>query len=131
MMRILLIEDHPIFAEVLIQALERSDDLKVVMLVDTAEKALQVIPNLNLDLILVDISLPKMSGIDFVGRLNQICPALPCLMMSGHISPPYLKRSLEAGARGYAIKDNVAGIIAGIRQVIGGEIYISKELQTT
>lgn len=126
-----MVEDHPIFAGVLIRALERRGDLKVVMRVDTAEKALQVIPNLNLDLILVDISLPKMSGIDFVGRLHQICPTLPCLMMSGHISSLYLKQSLAAGARGYAIKDSMEGIIKGIYQVIGGEIYISKELLTT
>lgn len=129
-MKLLLVEDHPLFAGVLVQALEQRDDLDVVRVVNTAEKALEVIPELKVDLILVDISLPKMSGIDLVGRLNQLYPDLPCLMISGHKSSLYLRRSLEAGARGYAIKDSAKGIIEGIYQVIRGEIYICKELRT-
>jgi len=129
-MKLLLVEDHPLFAGVLVQALEQRDDLDVVRVVNTAEKALEVIPELKLDLILVDISLPKMSGIDLVARLNHLYPDLPCLMISGHKSSLYLRRSLEAGARGYAIKDSAKGIIEGIYQVIRGEIYICKELRT-
>jgi DNA-binding NarL/FixJ family response regulator len=129
MTKLLLVEDHPIFAEVLVQALELRDDLKVIMRVDTAERALEVISNLSPDLILVDISLPKMNGIDLVGRLHKIRPDIPCLMISGHISVPYLKRCLAAGARGYAIKDSAKGIIDGIDQVMRGEIYISTDLR--
>lgn len=130
MTKLLLVEDHPIFAGALVQALEQREDLNVVMVAGTAEKALEVISDLNLDLILVDVSLPKMNGIDLVGKLNKIYPNTRCLMISGHISVPYLKRCLEAGARGYAIKDSVKGIIEGIDQVMRGEIYISKELHT-
>jgi DNA-binding NarL/FixJ family response regulator len=109
--------------------LELRDDLKVVMWVDTAEKALEVIPDLQLDLILVDVSLPKMNGIDLVRKIHQMYPAIPCLMISGHISVPYLRRCLAAGALGYAIKDSAQGIIDGIDNVMRGEIYISKELR--
>ena len=130
MTQILLVEDHTLFAGVLVQALEQRADLSVVMVVNTAEQALEVIPDLKLDLILADISLPKMSGIDLVGRLNQLYPDLPCLMISGHKSSLYLRRSLEAGARGYAIKDNAKGIIEGIYEVMRGEIYICKEMRT-
>lgn len=129
-MKLLLIEDHPILAGVLVHALEQREYLKVVMVVDSAEKALELIADLSLDLILVDISLPKMNGIELVGKLHKMHPNLPCLMISGHISGPYLRRSLAAGARGYAIKDSVKGIIEGIDQVMRGEIYISKELRT-
>ena len=54
---------------------------------------------------------------------------MPCLLISGHMSSLYAKRGLDAGARGYAIKDDAAGIIEGIYQVLRGEIYISKELR--
>ncbi|HEY6020282.1 MAG TPA: response regulator transcription factor [Candidatus Paceibacterota bacterium] len=128
MIKLLLVEDHPIFAGALVKALEQREDLNVVQVAGTAEQALEVIPGLGLDLILVDVSLPKMNGIDLVGRLNKIYPNIRCLMISGHISIPYLNRCLEAGARGYAIKDSVKGIIEGIDQVMRGEIYISKEL---
>ena len=130
MTELLLVEDHPIFAGALIQALKQREDLNVVMVAGTAEKALEVISDFNLDLILVDVSLPKMNGIDLVGRLHQMYPGIHCLMISGHISVQYLNRCLEAGARGYAIKDSVKGIIEGIDQVMRGEIYISKELRT-
>jgi DNA-binding NarL/FixJ family response regulator len=130
MMKLLLVDDHPIFAGVLVQALEQREDLNVVMVVDTAEKALELIPNLNLDLILIDVSLPKMNGIDLVGELTQLYPDLLCLVISGHLSALYLRRALAAGARGYAIKDSAKGIIEGIYKVMRGEIYISKELRT-
>lgn len=130
MTKLLLVDDHPIFAGVLVQALERREDLNLVMVVDTAEKALEVILELNLDLILVDVSLPKINGIDLVGKLTQMDPDVLCLVISGHLSDLYLRRSLAAGARGYAVKDSAKDIIEGIYQVMRGEIYISKELRT-
>ena len=130
MNKLLLVEDHPIFAESLLLVLAQRVDLKVVKVVDTAEKALQLLPNLDLDLLLVDVSLPQMNGIDLVTQLSQIYPHMPCLLISGHMSSLYVKRGLAAGARGYAIKDSAKGIIEGIYQVLRGEIYISKELRT-
>jgi DNA-binding NarL/FixJ family response regulator len=129
MTNLLVVEDHPIFAGVLLEALERGDDLHVVQMVGSAEEALLVMPGLNLDLIVVDVSLPKMSGIDLVGKLTQIYPGVLCLMISGHLSDLYLRRSLEAGARGYALKDSAKDIIEAIHQVMRGEIYICKELR--
>jgi len=131
MKKLLLVEDHAIFAEVLLLALSQRDDLQVVKVVDTAEKALELLPNLDLDLLLVDVSLPKMNGIDLVAQLSQLYPHMPCLLISGHMSSLYVKRSLAAGARGYVIKDSAKGIVEGIYQVLRGEIYISKELRTT
>jgi DNA-binding NarL/FixJ family response regulator len=128
MTRLLLVEDHPIFAEALLLVLAQRVDLTVVKVVNTAEKALQLIPNLDLDLILVDVSLPQMNGIDLVARLGELYPLLPCLLVSGHMSSLYVKRGLDAGARGYVVKDSAAGVIEGIDHVLRGEIYISKEL---
>lgn len=131
MKKLLLVEDHPIFAEVLLLALSQRDDLQVIKVVDTAEKALQLLPNLDLDLLLVDVSLPEMNGIDLVAQLSELYPHMPCLLLSGHASSLYVKRGLAAGARGYVIKDSAKGIVEGIDQVLRGEIYISKELRTT
>lgn len=130
MKNLLLVEDHPVFARTLVQILKQEEDLNVVMVVDTAEKALELIPDLDLDLILVDVSLPKMNGIDLVGELTQMCPQVLCLVVSGHLSDVYVRRSLAAGARGYVTKDSANGIIEGIYQVLQGEIYIGKELRS-
>jgi DNA-binding NarL/FixJ family response regulator len=131
MTSLLLVEDHPMFAAALVRLLKQEPDLKVLLVVDTAEEALQVIPGLPLDLVLIDVSLPKMNGIELMAQINKIHPSLPCLMVSGHLSRQYLKRCLAAGARGYAIKDDPQGILDAIYQVIRGEMYISKELLTS
>lgn len=127
---LLLVEDHAIFAEALVRILDGKGGFKVARVVDTAEKALQALPELEVDLALVDVSLPRMSGIELVGRLRQSYPDIPCLMISGHMSGNYVRRSLEAGARGYAIKDSAAGIVEAIHRVLNGEIYISKEIHS-
>jgi DNA-binding NarL/FixJ family response regulator len=49
-------------------------------------------------------------------------------MLSGHMSSQYARRALDAGARGYILKDNPAGILTGIEQIVKGEIYVSEEL---
>jgi DNA-binding NarL/FixJ family response regulator len=51
------------------------------------------------------------------------------VMLSGHMSPHYVRSSLEAGARGYLVKDHAEGILIGIQHVLNGEIYVSDELR--
>jgi DNA-binding NarL/FixJ family response regulator len=130
MTSLLLVEDHAVFAEALVQVLKGKEDLDIVRVVDTAEEALQALPDLVIDLAVVDVSLPRMSGIELVGELRQSYPDVPCLMISGHMSSTYVRRSLAAGARGYAIKDSAAGIVEAIRRVLDGEIYVSKEIHS-
>jgi DNA-binding NarL/FixJ family response regulator len=128
MTSLLLIEDHPIFAEALSQALRERGDINTVSVVDTAEKAMQLVPELKVDLVLVDVSLPRMSGIEFVSFMHEKRPEIPCMVISGHVSKRYARRSVEAGARGYAVKDSVTGIIEGIQRILDGEIYLSEDI---
>jgi DNA-binding NarL/FixJ family response regulator len=129
MMSILLVEDHPAFASVLARLLRKTGDLEVTLVAETAEIALQHLSEQEFDLALVDVFLPEMSGITLVGLIHDRYPDLPCMMLSGHMLDYYVKLALKAGARGYALKDNSAGIIEGIRHVLRGETYVSKELQ--
>jgi DNA-binding NarL/FixJ family response regulator len=129
MTSILIVEDHPIFAQVLLRFLKERGNIDVAAVVGSAEEALAEIPDLEVDLVLVDVSLPVRSGISLVLVLHQKYPDLPCVMLSGHLSAQYARRSLEAGARGYLIKDHAEGILEGIRHVLNGEIYVSKELR--
>src|SRR5262249_1886205 len=128
MISILLVEDHPIFAKVLVRFLKERGHMQVVSVADSAEDALVQIPDLEVDLVLVDVSLPMRSGISLVWALHEKYPDLPCIMLSGHLAGQYARRSLEAGARGYLIKDHAEDILEGIQHVLSGEIYISEEL---
>ena len=128
MTSIMLVEDHPIFAQVLHRFLQERGHLEVVSVARSAEEALDQIPDLELDLILVDVSLPVRSGISLVLLLHEKYPDLPCVMLSGHRSSQYARRSIDAGARGYLIKDRADGILEGIQHVLDGEIYVSEEI---
>ena len=125
---ILLVEDHAAFANALLNILNKNGNMNVVAVADSAEKALEQLPELHVDLVLVDVSLPQMSGINLVAALHEKYPDLPCVMLSGHMSSQYARRALNAGARGYLLKDNPAGILTGIEQIVRGEIYVSEEL---
>jgi DNA-binding NarL/FixJ family response regulator len=126
MTSIFLVEDHEIFATALLRVLRDRGKMNVVGLVHSAEEALAQLPGLEVDLALVDISLPHQSGISLVLTLQQKYPNLPCVMLSGHVSQHYARSSLEAGARGYLVKDHTEEILKGIQRVLQGEIYVSE-----
>jgi len=130
MTSVMLVEDHPIFAQVLLRFLQERGHLEVVSVARSAEEALDQIPDFELDLILVDVSLPVRSGISLVLLLHEKYPDLPCVMLSGHRSSQYARRSLDAGARGYLIKDHADQILEGIQHVLDGEIYVSQEVDS-
>ncbi len=130
MTSIFLVEDHAIFAQSLQRVLREKGQLDVVAVARSAEEALERISELDVDLVLVDVSLPQRSGISLVFVLHERYPDLPCVMLSGHLSPHYVRTSLEAGARGYLVKDRAEGILTGIRRVLAGEIYVSEELRS-
>ena len=128
MTSIFLVEDHPIFAQVLLRFLHEKGQMDIVAIAHSAEEALDQLPELEVDLVLVDVSLPRGSGISLVLALHTKYPELPCVMLSGHMSAHYARSSLDAGARGYLLKDRADRILEGIQHVLGGEIYVSEEL---
>lgn len=126
---ILLVEDHAGFAKALLQMLSQNPNLQIVSVADSGEAALKYLRQSKVDLVLIDYSLPDMSGINLVQQLQQDHPDLPCAMLSGHLSTQYAQRAIEAGARGYIIKDDPLGILAGLPRILKGEIYVSEELR--
>ena len=126
---ILLVEDHTGFAKALLHMLAQNANLQVVAVAESGEAALQYLQESTVDLVLVDYSLPDMSGVNLVEAIQAQHPALPCAMLSGHLSLQHARRALELGARGYMIKDNPVGILAGIPRILKGEIYVSEELR--
>lgn len=127
---ILLVEDHPGFAKALLTMLAQNPNLQIVAVAESAEAALQYLRDSSVDLVLIDYSLPDMSGINLLEKLLEEHPGLHCAMLSGHLSLQHARRALEVGARGYMIKDNPIGILNGIPRILKGEIYISDELRS-
>jgi len=126
---ILLVEDHAGFAKALLQMLSQNPNLQVAAVAESAEAALQYLRESRVDLVLLDYSLPDMSGVSLLEALLQEHPNLRCAMLSGYLSLEHAHRALELGARGYMIKDDPIGILNGIPRILKGEVYLSDELR--
>jgi DNA-binding NarL/FixJ family response regulator len=126
---ILLVEDHAGFAKALLNMLSQNPELQVVAVAQDAEEALRILQQVKVDLVLVDFSLPDMTGVELLEKLHQEYSKLHCAILSGHLLPQHARRALATGARGYLIKDDPAGILAGIQHILKGEIYVSEQLR--
>lgn len=129
--RIFLVEDHPMMLEVVRDFISVMSDLQMCGEAASAEDALEILDAAAPDLVLVDTSLGRMNGIDFVAEVQQRWPGLPCLMLSGHGQEHYVARALNVGARGYVLKGDPSELPQAIRSVLGGGQYISPNLRMT
>jgi DNA-binding NarL/FixJ family response regulator len=128
MTSILLVEDHPLLVRSIEKLLAARSEVSRFEAVGSAEEALVRLPSLRVDLALVDISLPGMSGLDLIARMAESRPEVPCLALSGHREATYVRRALEAGARGYVNKEQATSLPEAIRRVMAGEMYLSDDL---
>jgi DNA-binding NarL/FixJ family response regulator len=126
---IFLVEDHAGFANALNNMLSQNPNLKIVAVAETAETALEQLRGLHVDLVLIDFSLPDMTGLNLLERLHHEHPDLRCAILSGHLLPQHARRALEVGGRGYLVKDNPLEILTGIQCMLRGEIYVSELLR--
>ena len=118
--RILIVEDHDVVRESFRELISMEPDLEVSGAVGSGTEALARLEDLLPDLVLVDISLPKMSGIDLVQRLSARHPALKTLIVSGHERELYIRQAEQAGAAGYVSKhEAVETLLPTIRRVLG------------
>lgn len=125
---ILIVEDHKSLGQILTRILHADGNFEIPCVVETAEAALEQLSELNIDLALVDVSLPGTTGIELVSMIHERYPSLPCIMLSGYTATHYVNHALAAGARGYVVKDDISELIGGIRCVLEGGTYLSKQL---
>lgn len=127
MTKILLVDDHPLMRKGLAMTLGAEPDLQVTAQAESAEAALEIIDDGAIDLAVVDISLPGMSGIELVKHLQAFRPTLPVLIVSRHDESLYAERALRAGAKGYVMKLEASDtIVDAVRRVLRGGIYVSE-----
>lgn len=124
-----LIEDNDLMREMLQEYLSAVPGLRVDAAFATAEAALEALPRLQADLLLIDVALPGMNGIALAEAVRNQRPDLPCLMLSAHQEAVYARRAAAAGARGYILKGAPEEIRAGVQEVLKGGTYMSRQLR--
>jgi DNA-binding NarL/FixJ family response regulator len=127
--RVFIVKDHMVFREGLVQTIKRQADLIICGQSEGDEKALQDIPRLMPELVLVDITLSGKSGLELIKDVRAQNSKVKLLVLSMHDEARYADRVLRAGGDGYILrKEDPEEIVHAIRDVLGGHIYVSEEV---
>lgn len=128
--RILLVDDHPLSREGIAAIIQRKTDLEICGQAGSAAEALEMIPVLKPELVLTDINMPGISGIELINRALAFDPDLKMLVISMHDEFTYAELVLRAGGKGYIMKQTeLPNIIKAIREVLDGGIYVSDKIK--
>jgi DNA-binding NarL/FixJ family response regulator len=129
-LKVFVVEDHAELRQVYGLYLQREGDMQVCGMAETAEEALERIPAAIPDVVVIDLSLPKMSGMELIRRLNEQQPGLALLVVSGHSDLYYANEAFKVGARGFVDKKEAPLVMAeAIRRVAKGEQYLSERMR--
>ncbi|MDA8084676.1 MAG: response regulator transcription factor [Nitrospiraceae bacterium] len=129
MLRILIADDHPIVRKGIRQILEETKNIQSIDEASSGAEVLQKIAKARYDIVMLDISMPGMSGIDTLEEIKKSNPSLPVLILSMYPEEEYAVRAIKAGASGYLTKKSAPEEMANaVRKIYRGERYISQNL---
>ena len=129
MKKIFLVDDHPMLREGLMRLIEQKADCQVCGEAMTASQALDAIPILEPDMVMMDISLPDKSGLELIKDLKAITPHIRILVFSMHDEMLYAERVIRAGAKGYLMKGApTEKLSAAIDCVLADGLYLSNQV---
>jgi DNA-binding NarL/FixJ family response regulator len=127
--RIIIVDDHQLIRDGLKALLSGFDDIEIIAEAGSAEEFLQKLKSVAADVVLIDISLPGMSGIRLTEQLSTLTPVLKVLILSMHLNEEYISSALKAGALGYLAKNTTRDeLITAIRSVASGKKYLGREV---
>ena len=127
--RILLVEDHLLTRIGLKAVIERTPDLRVVGEAEDGEQAVKQVNELNPDIVLMDVGMPVLDGIEASRRIKETHPDLAIIMLTSHDNERDIFASLAAGAGGYCLKDvEPERLYTAIRSVRGGDIWLDSTI---
>jgi len=127
--KVLLVDDHQMFTDGLKSILELNEYLGEIHNAVNAEQAYQLVKKEDFDLVITDISLPGMNGIELVKKIKRHAHDLPVLVLSMHLGKELVKEILAAEAEGYLLKKaNKVELFSAVEKIVNGGTYYSSEI---
>lgn len=129
MIRVFIAEDHPVVHEGLAHLLRLQGDIVVAGTARTGREAVLAVLRLRPDVVIADVGMPEMNGIEATRQIRARWPGCAVVILSMHGSAVHVFSALEAGARGYVVKERAGGeIVAAVRCAHAGRRYLSPEI---
>lgn len=124
--RIMLVDDHRMFCEGLGALIDSRQDMELVGFAANGREFLTLVTSLAPDLVIMDVGMPEMNGIETVGKFREIAPVTRIIALSGHFERHIIIEMLRAGATGYVLKESpFSELVDAIHAVSAGRIFIS------
>ncbi|TKT87357.1 response regulator transcription factor [Dyadobacter frigoris] len=122
--RILVVDDHSVVRQGIITLIEDEDDILIVGEASDGDEVLESVSKLKPDVVLLDLTMPRMSGLEAIKLLVPVFPDVKVLVFSMHNNPDYILSAVTSGAAGYLQKDTGRDeILKAVRSVAAGELY--------
>jgi DNA-binding NarL/FixJ family response regulator len=129
MMRVLLVDDHKLMREGLRRILEGASGIEVVGEAQDGASALQAIPDLHPDVVVMDVGMEGMNGIEATQRLRETHPRIKVVALSAHADKRYVRNMIRAGAAAYVLKEAASeDLLRAVRAASQGEHYLSPRI---
>jgi DNA-binding NarL/FixJ family response regulator len=129
--RVLLVDDHPLVRAGVRRVLDSEPQLEVVGEAADGIGALKAIGETAPDILVLDLAMPGMDGLEVLRRAKAIRPALKIVVLTMHASPEYIARAIQTGADGYLLKESAAPeLLAAIAAIMAGRAFHSPTVQT-
>lgn len=129
-LKVLIVDDHPIVRQGISQLINQEPDFDTCTQAGSAQEALDLLEKSAPDIMLVDISLDGISGLELLKMVKSRDYKVPVLILSMHDESLYAERALRSGAKGYVMKQEATErVLIAIRQVLRGELYLSERMQ--
>lgn len=127
--RVMIVDDHPVVRRGVAGMINQEPDLQVSAEAENFSQAIAFVQQAQPDLIIIDLTLKDVGGMELIKQLKAMAPTLPSLVLSMHDEMIYAERVLRAGAKGYIMKhEGTDKLITAIRAVLKGGIYLSERM---
>ncbi|MCD6389093.1 MAG: response regulator transcription factor [Desulfobulbaceae bacterium] len=130
MINVFLADDHGAVRDGMSALMEVEQDIHVVGTAGDGRQAVEQIKKIRPDIVVMDIAMPELNGIDATRQIGKTCPTVKVIMLSMHDSSEHIYQALKAGAKGYLLKESAGKeVVTAIREVSAGNRYLSGRIE--